>query len=141
MRQGQPQTTTTKLASVGVGQFQTHLAVGNAKKCRGGFLPRILGWEHSIPYPSPIPRPPRGRKTEGVNHVVFLCSKYLYLALLAPLLNLFFFFCRHVTFWLRLLVNALDFHFILTWLFTAASSSLLPVSPHHVLISACGLCA
>lgn len=47
-----------------VGQHQTGLAARSAKKCRGGFLPRILGWEHSIPYLSPIPSPPRGRKTE-----------------------------------------------------------------------------
>ncbi len=58
-----------------------------AKKCRGGFLPRNLGWEHSIAWPAPIPSPPRGQKTEG-GHIVYLYSKYLHLGLLAPLLNL-----------------------------------------------------
>lgn len=48
-------------------QCQTHFsaAARAAKIFRGGFLPRILVWEHSIPYSSPIPRPPRELKTEG----------------------------------------------------------------------------
>lgn len=115
-------------ARIEVGQHQTNWAARTAKKCRGGFLPRILGWEHSIPYASPILRPPRGRETEGgITLCSYIVLKIPPLCLLAPLLNLSaagFYVFFSVQIWPSGFVS-----WLLPWTFTLTSLLISAFSP------------
>lgn len=81
-----------------------------------------LGTQYPISFSHP--QPPRGRETETGDHIVFRYSKYLHLALLAPLLKLsaagflhLLLLCPYLTPWLCLLVIALDFRSHFTYYF------------------------
>lgn len=134
-------------ARIEVSQHQTNWAARTAKKCRGGFLPRILGWEHSIPYASPIPGPPRGRETEGgITLCSYIILKIPPLCLLAPLLNLSaagFYVFFSVQIWPSGSVSwSLPWTFTLTSLLISAFSPIPPLAvtlrPLPFLSSVCG---
>lgn len=115
MSQGQPphqkdKTRCGLLVWVKAGQCQTHFAARTAKKCRGGFLPRILGWEHCIPFPLPSPNPLEDERQQGESH----CVPFLKIPPLSWAAFYDFFFCLHLTSWFYLVVTALDFHVTLT---------------------------
>lgn len=79
MRQGHPPATKTRHAMVprpGVcrgGPTPDELSSQDRQELQGRFPARILYWEHSIPYPSPIPAPLEDERQRGESlHVPIL---------------------------------------------------------------------